>query len=302
MAPMDDEPAEITGELEVNVAGLVGDALDALHVLVTIGPRGGATDEIESLLATLAYGEQVTWASQAHYAGWVVDLARDGGGQVHSVALDGQLRVGYGEGGRRYALPARRGLTSVWPVAPGELLVCGPGSLGHVRLAPGRIAVELVEDDGPGEAAVVAGWPGGAAAGAIAVGTRGALWQYDGAAWIAHETPAREALVDVAWAGPRDAWIAGAEGGLYRWDGAALRLVVREPDIAWHACAWWRGALYLAAGPAGVFRLDGHRAVALKALPLYRVRVVADRLFGWGGSLVVHHDGTGWSGGPLHLP
>lgn len=297
-----DDFADTTGELDVSVAGLVGAALDDLHVVVTISPRGGDAEEIESLLATLSYQDPIRWEAQATYRGWITDLARDERGTVYQVDLDGNLRVGYGDSGRRLALPARRGLTSAWVCSPSELLVCGPGALGHVRLAPGRTIADFLDDDGPGEARVVAGPPGARhPSGAIAVGTRGALWQKDDDGWTAHETAAVETLMDVAWQDGERAYVVGADGGVFLWDGGALREIARA-DVTWRSAACWRGALYLAGGPEGVFRLDGTTLVPVKALPLYHLRVVADHLFGWGGSLVVRHDGDAWWGGPLNVP
>ena len=110
-----DDFAETTGELEVSVAGLVGDHLDALHVLVTIAPRGGDPEDVESMLASLSYQDPIRWEAQGNYQEWIVDLARDHRGTIYQLGLDGSLRIHYGERGRRYALPARRGLTSIWP-------------------------------------------------------------------------------------------------------------------------------------------------------------------------------------------
>lgn len=298
---MEDDFADTTGELEVTIAGLVGTRLDALQVAVTVGPRGGDADEIQSLVAALSHVEPIGWEIEASYPEWLVDLARADDGTVVAVAADGSLRVGTGAGALRYPLPARRGLASVWPVSGRELLVCGPGSLGHVRLGPGRIAVDLLDDDGPGEAGVVRGF-GGQASGAIAVGTRGALWCKDDEGWTAHETPARESLLDIAWTDPARAFVCGAEGGLYTWDGGALRELRRDRERSWRSCAWWRGALYLISAGEGVWRLDGDDLIAIKPLPLDRVRVVADHLFAWGGTLLARHDGTAWWGGPLNLP
>lgn len=288
---VDDDFADVTGELDVRIVGVVGDRVDALHVVVTIG-----ADPIESLLATVAHVEPVRWEARATYPERICDLARDARGTAYTVSADGGLRVD----GVRYALPARRGLACVWPVSPAELLVCGPGALGHVRLGPGRITVDMIDDDGPGEAAVVRSF-GATATGALAVGTRGALWRKDDDGWTAHETPAREALTDLAWTAPDHAYVVGADGGLFAWDGAALRVLAHH-DQPWRGCAYWRDALYLTSATAGLYRLDGHQLVSQKSLPLTTVRVVADQLVAWGGSLLVRYDGTTWSGGPLNLP
>jgi hypothetical protein len=296
-----DEPAETTGELEVSVAGLIGRSIDDLHMVVTVCARGGGSDEIATTVARLSHVDPVTWSAQAQYREWLVDLAQDQNGTLYMVGADGSLRVGVGALGRRYGLPTRGGLASVWCSAPGDLLVCGASTLGRIHLEPGRIRCDVVDDEGVGEARVVAGPGPGRVDGAIAVGTRGALWRYDGVDWTAHETTATETLLDIAWAEDDRAYVVGAEGSLFVWDGARLQLVLRDPRLAWHGAAWWRGTLYLAAGRDGLWRLDNGVVTAVKAVPVFHVAAIAGQLFGWGGSVIARFDGQQWSGGPLHL-
>ncbi|MBK9031470.1 MAG: hypothetical protein IPL61_09055 [Myxococcales bacterium] len=298
----DDEVAETTDELEVAIAGVAGLGLDELHVAVTIGPRGGDLEEISTVMAAVSHREPIRWETRGTYNDWVVALATDAAGTPYAVTADGALRVGVGDDARRHALPTRGGLADLWLAGTDDLLVCGPGVLGRVRLGRGRIAVEMIDDDGPGDAGAIAGPGPGQVAGAIAVGTRGALWRYDGADWAAHETSAHEALIGVTWHRDGRAYVAGAEGGIYAWDGHALTELARRADGAWTSIASWRDHVYLAGGRAGVWRLDGDRVVEVKALPVTRVRAVADHLYAWGGALLARYDGTGWWGGPLHLP
>jgi hypothetical protein len=275
---MSGDDAETTGELDVSIAGVAGASLDALAVAVTIAPRGGEVEDLTSLVVALAHVEPIAWRALGEYREWIVGLAADRHGAPIAVTADGALRVGSGPGGRRYALPTRAGgLAALWLAADDDLLVCGPGVLGRVRLAPGRIRVDLVEDDGPGEAMAVAG--PGAIDGAIAVGTRGALWRYADDEWVAHETAARESLVDVAWHDDGRAYVAGAAGGVFAGDGRALREVARAPGRGWTAIASWRGAVYLAGDRRGVWRLAGDALVAVTELPVTRVRAIADHLF-----------------------
>lgn len=296
----DDDTTETTDELEVAIAGLAGVSLDALHVAVTVAPRGGDVEETTSMVAALSHREPVRWEVRGDYHEWIVALIGDRDGRPLAVTADGALRVGPGPDARRYPLPARRGLAAVWCADDGTILVCGPGALGRVRLGAGRIAIDVTDDDGPGEPLAVAG--PGAVDGAIAVGTHGALWRLDGDEWIAHETPAREALVDVAWHPGGVAYVVGADGGVYAWDGRGLRELARTPGAAWTSIACWRDDVYLVNARRGVWRLVDGAPVAWKALPVTRVRAVADHLFAWGGTLLARHDGAGWWGGPLHLP
>ena len=264
----DDEIAETTGEIDVTIAAVAGVALDALHVAVTIAPRGGDVEEVGTLIAHLAHVEPVRWEARASYDEWIVGLAVTSTGTPYAVTADGALRVGLGADGR-------------------------------VRLGRGRVIIDVTDDDGPGDACAVAGR--GGAPGAIAVGTRGAVWSYDGAEWIAHETAARETLQDVAWHVDGRAYVAGADGGLFAWDGTALTAIARA-DAPLSAVTSWRGDVYVVSGRAAIARLDGDRLTAIKALPVSRLRAIDDHLVVWGGSLVARHDGTGWWGGPLHLP
>lgn len=301
---MSGDDAETTGELDVSIAGVAGAALDALAVAVTIAPRGGDgddRDDVTSLVVELAHVEPIAWRALGEYREWIVGLAADRHGAPIAVTADGALRLGAGPGGRRYALPTRAGgLAAVWPAGDDDLLVCGPGVLGRVRLGPGRLRVDLVEDDGPGDATAVAG--PGAVDGAIAVGTRGALWRYADDEWTAHETTARETLLDVAWHDDGRAYVAGAEGGVYAWDGAALREVARVAGRTWTGIASWGGAIYLAGDRRGVWRLDGAALHPVTELPVTRLRAIADHLVAWGGALLVRYDGAAWWGGPLHIP
>ena len=295
----DDDIAETTGELDVTIAAVAGVALDALHVAVTISPRGGDVEEVATLIASLAHVEPVRWEARASLDEWIVGLAVTSTGTPCAVTTDGALRVGLGPDSRRYPLPARRGLAGLWLAADDDVLVCGPGVLGRVRLGRGRVIIDVTEDEAPGDACAVAGRD--SARGAIAVGTHGAVWSYDGAEWIAHETAARETLSDVAWHVDGRAYVAGAEGGLFAWDGVALVEVARA-EVALSSVTSWRGHVYVVSGRAAIARLDGDRLVPIKALPVSRVRAIDDHLVVWGGSLVARHDGTGWWGGPLHLP
>jgi hypothetical protein len=298
---MSGDDAETTGELDVSIAGVAGASLTSLTAAVTIAPRGGDASELTSLVVELAHVDPIAWRALGEHREWIVGLIADGDGGPVAITADGALRIGAGAGSRRYALPTGAGgLAGVWRATDGELLVCGPGALGRVRIRPGRIWVDLVEDDGPGDALAVAG--PGAIDGAIAVGTRGALWRYADDEWVAHETAARESLVDVAWHDDGCAYVAGAAGGVFAWDGRALREVARAPGRGWTAIASWRGAVYLAGDRRGVWRLAGDALVAVTELPVTRVRAIADHLFAWGGALLARYDGTAWWGGPLHIP
>ena len=177
----DDDAAEVTDELDVSIAGVAGASIAALHVAITVAPRGGDVEELTTLIAAVHHQEPIGWEARATFDEWIVALAADDDGTPYAVTADGALRVGVGPDGRRYALPTRRGLADLWLASADELLVCGPGVLGHVRLGRGRIALELFDDDGPGDAGAIAGPEPGVVAGAIAVGTHGALWSYDGA-------------------------------------------------------------------------------------------------------------------------
>jgi len=288
-----DDFADTTGELEVSIVGLAGVRADDLAVAITIARRGDALDDVETVITG---GQPLGTTRLARYHEWIVDLASDAAGTRYALGPSGVLYVG----DRRYPLPAPRGLTSLWVASPDELLACGPGSLAQVRLDPGRIRVDVLDDDGPGEAVRVAGW-GSASTGAIAVGTAGALWRKDDDGWTAHETPARETLTDLAWVAAARAFVVGTDGGVYTWDGGALALHSRH-DRAWRACAWYQGALYLAAATGGVVRLDGSSVEPVSPLPLRRLRVVGGELLAWGGALLARFDGATWSGGPLELP
>jgi hypothetical protein len=191
------DDAETTDELDVAVVGVVGARLDALTAAVTIAAPHREADEVVSQLATLTHAGPVRWDARATWREWIVGLTADPTGAVFAVTADGALRI-VGDG-RRYPLPVRAGLAAVTAIGPGELLACGAGALVRIAIGPGRLAVEVTEDDGPGEALALAAGPG--ADGAIAVGTGGALWRCDGRDWEAFETEARESLVAAAWAG-----------------------------------------------------------------------------------------------------
>jgi hypothetical protein len=289
------DDAETTDELDVAVVGVVGARLDALTAAVTIAAPHREADEVVSQLATLTHAGPVRWDARATWREWIVGLTADPTGAVFAVTADGALRI-VGDG-RRYPLPVRAGLAAVTAIGPGELLACGAGSLVRIAIGPGRLAVEVTEDDGPGEALALAAGPG--ADGAIAVGTGGALWRCDGRDWEAFETEARESLVAAAWAGDRTAYAAGAEGGLYRWDGAALRRCARA-ERGLTGIAAWRGAIYVADG-AAVSRLDGDVLTPCRALPVRHLAVAADHLFAHAGTLVARFDGASWWGGPIHV-
>lgn len=301
---MSGDDAETTGELDVSIAGVAGASLTSLTTAaVTIAPRGGDASELTSLVVELAHVDPIAWRALGEHREWMpVGLIADGDGGPVAITADGALRIGAGAGSRRLRAATGAGRRPGRHVARHRRRAAGvrPRRARPGARAAGANLGQSIEDDGPGDALAVAG--PGSIDGAIAVGTRGALWRYADDEWVAHETAARESLVDVAWHDDGRAYVAGAAGGVFAWDGRALREVARAPGRGWTAIASWRGAVYLAGDRRGVWRLAGDALVAVTELPVTRVRAIADHLFAWGGALLARYDGTAWWGGPLHIP
>lgn len=281
--------AETTGELELAVIAVVGDGLDALHAAVTIG---GAGEPPVTQLAHLDHRGPFAWTARATWRDRLVGLV-DAGGVLIGATDDGALRLA---DGRRYPVPARRGLTAIAATGPGAVALCGPGALGQVRLRGGRIAAAFADDDESEPRAVAVGRSGQI----LAVGAAGAMWRADGDDWLAFEPGTDETLVGAAWIDEAGAIVLDDAGGVYLWDGQALRPRARGAR-RFTGLATWRGHAYLADG-AAVWRLDGERLAAVRELPVERLAVAAGALFAFGGTLVARFDGDAWTGGPVHIP
>jgi hypothetical protein len=95
-----------------------------------------------------------------------------------------------------------------------------------------------------------------------AVGERGEIWQYDGAAWTAIASPTDQALNTVTCAPDGTVYAAGAKGVIVSGRGARWTVVEAVPvGLEFWGSAWYDGSLHLTANLRSVHRLDPVRGL-----------------------------------------
>lgn len=290
---------------DVTLLTIVGEDATDLQVLANLRPPGGAPDEMESVVLQLAYAPAPAWRRVHSTPSWLVAMARSADGTLRAVSMDGKLHVSKAptavmseDDWKVQDLDCPDGLTSVWCAPTGEVFAVGLGGVRPV-VTETRVFCE-VASDAPRLNAV----DGVSRDHVVAVGDGGAASVWNGRGWCELSTGTAENLLSVRCRSASETWIVGAGGTVLRWDGASFTRHPAPSDVAFTSTAWFDGALYLAGGVAGVFRIEAGEGAATpcKDLATYDVRTIGGRLYGTGpDDKVFHHDGASWRGGSLNL-
>jgi hypothetical protein len=225
---------------------------------------------------------------------WLTSMDETPSGNPFAVSMEGELH--YPENGTwtTMNLACPDGLNAVWAASDHDLFAVG--------LAGWRVRVtDLVPrvDRDPKERRLNA-VHGTSPDNVYAAGDGGIVFHYDGRAWNEIEAPTNATLLAVL-CHKDDVYFAGARGTLFRKTGDRWDDLHSREEITITSLAWYGDALFAAAGAKGVYRLGPNGLEAFKERVIYRLKTVADLLFGFGNSLVIQFDGSGWWGGDLDL-
>ncbi|QSQ19784.1 hypothetical protein JY651_31430 [Pyxidicoccus parkwayensis] len=273
---------------------IVGTNPRDLQLLANLSPPVDDPESIVTVIVSLVHEANTTWTKLLEVDAWVTDLARSSSGRLYAVDMDGQLHFTDSKGAwtnRDVGCPD--GLVSLWVASDDQVFAAGDHGE-RVRVSGKQ--VDIVRDEQERRLNAVHGC---STDDVYMVGEKGAVFRYQGQTWSELESPTNYSLLSVLCRSPREVYLAGARGMLFRGDGDTWEQL-KAPEVTITSLAWYRDALYAAAGKDGIFRLGPQGLEKLKDLTLYRLRVIGDHLFGLGGRLVARFDGKGWWGGPVN--
>jgi hypothetical protein len=277
-----------------SLISIVGTHTRELQMLANLSPLVDDPESILTVIVSLVHEATTTWTKLREIDAWVTDLDRSSTGRLYAVDMDGQLHfTGSGGTWATRDLGCPDGLVSLWVESDDLLFVAGDHGE-RVRISGKQ--VDVAKDDQERRLNAVHGC---SADDVYMVGEAGTLFRYHGQKWSELESPTNYTLLSVLCRSPQEVYIAGARGMLFRGHGDSWEQI-KAPAVTITSLAWYRDALYAAAGKDGIFRLEPHGLEKIKDLTLYRLRVIGDHLFGLGGRLVARFDGKGWWGGPVN--
>jgi hypothetical protein len=281
-------------EHHTSFISIVGTHTRDLQMLASLAPLLDDPQSTHTVIVSLVHETPVTWTKLHEINAWVTDLARSSTGRLYAVDMDGQLHFTGPTGTwATRDLNCPGGLVSLW-VESDDLLFAASDHGECVRVS-GKL-VDVTKDK---QERMLNAVHGCSADDVYVVGEAGALFRYHRQKWSELESPTNYTLLSVLCRSPQEVYIAGARGMLFRGHGDSWEQL-KAPAVTITSLAWYRDALYAAAGKDGIFRLEPHGLEKIKDVTLYRLRVIGDHLFGLGGRFVARFDGKGWWGGPLN--
>lgn len=289
MADQESIPDSVTTFLSVT-----GASNQVLQFLANISPAISEAESNWSVIANLSHRPTIDWTKVYEAEAWLTSMDRSSGGVLFAVSLNGRLHSN-STGSWTETNLACPGLNAVWAAGDDEAFAVGENATRvHV------LGTDVI---------VVAGLPtqrlnavhGTSSQNVLAVGDNGMIMRFDGANWNELESPTNYNLLSVLCRSETETYIAGAGGLLLRFDGTGFEQVVPPGDLVITGMAWYRDELYVAAGLSGVHILNVDVLEQVKPLIIYKLRTIANLLFGWGNNLIVQFDGAGWWGGRIDL-
>jgi hypothetical protein len=282
------------GNYNATVLRITGVGIDQLYFLSNVYPRIFDPDAVTSMIATLAYKPNVKWETIFSVETWLTSMDQSKGGNIFVVSMDGELHSNRAGKWEMMDLNCPEGLNDVWACSDDEIFSVGiRGDRVHLIGS----SLEVTRDKLGRRLNAVHGTSNN---NVFAVGDQGLIMRFDGTNWIELEAPTNYNLLAVLCPSKTETYVAGTEGILLKWDGRDWELQ-KGPNITITGLAWYRNALYAAAGGDGVYVLGSKGLEKIKDVQLYRLRTIADLLFGCGNKLVARYDGAAWRGGELDL-
>lgn len=218
---------------------------------------------------------------------WLTDLWRSETGNLYVSDADG--RIHRFDGSAWSVTPvSKQVLVSVWGLSDTEIYAAGHE--GVVYRWDGRAWSAVSPPLGD----VIFAVRGSSGRDLYASGENALFRHFDGTAWTPIELPTNQGLAGLLVLAPNDVLVCGAGGILFRGSGQDWTDIAQS-GLDLYSMTRYRGDIYLAAGGAGLFRLEGDEAVNVKDTFMpYTVTANATYLAAAGDKLAVRFDGTTW--------
>jgi hypothetical protein len=274
---------------------IVGTDVRKLQLLAGLSPVVDEPERIFSLVGSLIHETPLTWTTMYEVDTWVTSMARAPSGRLFAVDMDGKLHSTDLKGHWTVQdLGCSGGLVSLWVASEDELFAAGDSG-DRVRIFKGQI--EVARDP---QNRTLNGVHGCSPEDVYMVGDEGLILQYRRGQWLEMEPPTNHTMYAVLCLSPREVYVAGMGGMIFRGNGDGWEQL-RAPNVSMTDLAWYRGALYVAAGEDGVYRLEAQGLEKVEDSMIYHLSTIGEYLFGLGGNLVIRFDGSDWWGSPLNL-
>jgi hypothetical protein len=221
---------------------------------------------------------------------WLTSMAISPTGTIYAVDADGSVHTDATGTFVATDTHSDSGFTRVWCLDDDNVFACG--NRGVMVRKKGRQWAQFNSGlDGD-----LYGVHGTGVADLYTVGEEGRTFHYDGRAWVRIEPFTNYLLNSVLCVSPKSVYVCGMNGALFHGSQARWRQL-EAPPVTYHSLAQWRGTVYVAAGGAGVFVVEGNVVNSFqKGLTLYKLLGSDDFLLGAGGDLCAYFDGQSWSG------
>ncbi|HVR83141.1 MAG TPA: hypothetical protein VMU54_02440 [Planctomycetota bacterium] len=286
-------PKKREKEYYATILAVTGFKQAKLHLLGNLSPKVSDPDSITSFVCDLDFGADGFTADPIHdMESWVVGMDETPKGTIVAVSMDGELFSFRGGTWTVQDLGCPDGIMAIWAAAEGEYFAAGAGG---ERV---RISGRTVDLNPEREKRSLNNVHGTSAKDVVMVGDDGAIFRFDGKTWRELEAPTNQNLLGLYCRSAEEVYISGPKGTLFRSDGDDWE-EIEAPDVTFYAVAWFRDALYLAAGKDGIFVLGKEGPEPFKKLPapIHGLSSIAGSLIAFGGEFLVRYDGKEWTGG-----
>lgn len=127
-------------------------------------------------------------------------------------------------------------------------------------------------------------------------GAGGALWEGEADDWQQIVLPTQARLNGVLQHEQGGRWVCGAAGTLFHDDGNGwVPISLTAADL--HSVCWFRGALCLAGGTQGIFRISDGKIENIKStVTSYDLTTDGAYLVSSGDGIAIRYDGATWAG------
>jgi hypothetical protein len=220
---------------------------------------------------------------------WLTDIHRDRNGNLFCSDENGSVHR-FQEGAWTTDPASPRALTCVWSLPSGTLLSGGDEGVIYFNDGSGWRPVSPALGD------TVFSIRGTSESDLYACGAGGLFWRFDGAAWTRIPLPTNERLLGILAVSPDEVYVCGRGGVLFRGSGEAWE-DFSFSGHNFHGIEIFDGRVYLAGAEEGIFRLDGADLLNIKDnITSYKLAGNGRYLASSGDNLAARFDGEGWFG------
>ena len=221
---------------------------------------------------------------------WLTSMWVAPGGAIFAVDADGGVHSNETGAFVTTDTRSRPGLTRVWGFDDERVFACGRGGVAVRKAGPRWVHFDEGLDGD------LYGIHGAGDKELYIVGEEGRIFHHDGAVWTRIDPPTNYILNAAYCQGPDLTYVCGEKGTIFRGSRGNWRLL-DTPKKTFYSLAEFRKRIYLAAGGAGVFVIEGDEVTEFKTgITSYNLVGSPDFLFSAGADFIDYFDGTEWWG------